>query len=79
MSNEQKNVGLLGKSVTLPGDLATLERNVIAQVECSASKIENCIDTLAKAFNRTKWMAGTLLVLAMVMLATVLLRRVNSI
>lgn len=74
MSNVQKYVGVLGKSVDFPGNLATLEHNVAAQVECSASKIESRIDTLAVAFNRTKWMAGTLLVLGMVTLATILLR-----
>lgn len=63
---------VLGKLVAFPGDLATLERNVIAKVEASELKLNGRIEaselkldgrmnTLAGEVNLTKWMLGTLI------------------
>ncbi len=54
---------VLSKSVALPADLATVERNVIARVDATELKIEGRINTLAGEVNLTKWMLGTLIAL----------------
>ena len=74
MSNEYKCMGVLGTSVALPTDLATLEKKVLAKVSRSESKIESRINNLAVEFKRTRWMAGTLLALSTVILLRVFLR-----
>lgn len=52
---------VLGKSVALPGDLATVERNLITKIDSSELKIEGRINTLTGEVNLTKWMLGTLI------------------
>lgn len=54
---------VLGKSVAFPGDLSTLERNIVAKVESAELKIEGRMNTLAGEVNLTKWMLGTLIAL----------------
>ena len=54
---------VLGKSVAFPGDLTTLERNIIAKIETSELKIEGRINTLVGEVSLTKWMLGTLIAL----------------
>ena len=52
---------VLGKSVALHGDLATVERNLITKIDSSELKIEGRINTLTGEVNLTKWMLGTLI------------------
>lgn len=65
---------VLGKSVAFPGDLATVERNVIAKVETSELKIDGRINTLAGEVNLTKWMLGTLIAMNIAILLKLFLR-----
>ena len=74
MSSKYKCMGVLGTSVALPTDLATLEKKVLAKVSRSESKIESRINNLAVEFKRTRWMAGTLLALSTVILLRIFLR-----
>jgi|GEM_PF-6548627 len=50
-----------GEPITFPGDLATLERNVIAKVEASELKLDGRMNTLVGDLNLTHWMLGTLI------------------
>lgn len=54
---------VLGKSVAFPGDLVSLERNVLAKVEAAELKIENKLAVQAGDINLLKWMTGTLIAL----------------
>lgn len=54
---------VLGKSVAFPGDLVSLERNVLSKVEAAELKIENKLAVQAGDINLLKWMAGTLIAL----------------
>lgn len=65
---------VLGKSVAFPGDLATLERNVVSKVETFELKLEGRINNLAGEINLTKWMLGTLIALNLAILLKVFLR-----
>ena len=65
---------VLGKSVAFPGDLATVERNVIAKVETSELKIDGRINTLVGEVNLTKWMLGTLIAMNVAILLKLFLR-----
>ena len=66
--------GRVGKVRRLLGDLATLEHNVLAKVECLESNIESRITALAVEYKRTRWMVATLLALCMVILLEIFLR-----
>jgi hypothetical protein len=65
---------VLGKSVAFPGDLATLERNVVSKVETCELKLEGRINSIAGEINLTKWMLGTLIALNLAILVKVFLR-----
>lgn len=65
---------VLGKSVAFPGDLATVERNVIAKVDASELKIEGRLNTLVGEVNLTRWMLGTLIALNVTILLKLFLR-----
>lgn len=54
---------VLGKSVAFPGDLATLERNVVTKIETSELKIDGRLNLLTGEVSLTKWMMGTLIAL----------------
>jgi hypothetical protein len=62
---------LLGKSVAFSGDLATVERNVLAKVGVSELKIEGRINTPIEDLNLTKWTLGTLIALNVAILRKV--------
>lgn len=64
---------VLGKSVALPGDLATVERNLITKIDSSELKIEGRINTLTGEVNLTKWMLGTLIAINVAILLKLLL------
>ena len=66
--------GRVGNVRRLPGDLATLEHNVLAKVEWLESNIESRITALAVEYKRTRWMVATLLALCMVILLEIFLR-----
>lgn len=52
---------VLGKSVAFPGDLVSLERNLISKIESTELKIENKIAIAAGDIGLLKWMTGTLI------------------
>ena len=52
---------VLGKSVAFPGDLVSLERNLISKIESTELKIENKIAIAAGDIGLLKWMMGTLI------------------
>ena len=54
---------VLDKSVTFPGDLNTIERNVITKIESSEPKIDGRLSLLAGGLRLTTWMMGTLIAL----------------
>ena len=54
---------VLDKSVTFPGDLNTIERNVITKIESSEPKIDGRLSLLAGGLRFTTWMMGTLIAL----------------
>lgn len=52
---------VLGRSVAFPGDLVSLERNVIVKVESAELKLENKLAVQAGDINLLKWMTATLI------------------
>ena len=64
----------LGKSAAFPGNVSTLERNVVAKIEASDLKIDGRINTLVGEVNLNRWMLGTLIALNVTILLKLFLR-----
>lgn len=68
---------VLGRSVSFPGDLVTLERNIDAKIDAAETRLTNRIEKFEikvdGQITHLKWMSGVAIALGMAVLAKLVL------